>query len=337
MGKKNFGGLQAEITLFARLLRGDRLTFAIICRELGIQRAAGLRHLKRLGSLPGALRETVGRDQTVRLANLVPREPTAAADVAAACLMSSLASTLKDTSLKSPLERIRARIVASSKRARHATDLDRKFWFVVRGGEAALPRRENELAEIIDAILESRAIEFDYTHFDGGQERLCVKPLTFALHEHQFYVISVRADGRFYPYRFSRLSKIRLRAKFRYPERTDYDLDVLFQNVFGIFLAEAKPIEDVQVRLSPDWRHYVESHRWHATQTHTIGPDHSAVLRLRVRPCPELKRWILWFGPDAEVIGPADLRSETAERLMRAAMNYGARKRVARRMRRSTS
>ena len=68
----------------------------------------------------------------------------------AACLMSSLASALRDTRLKRSVERIRGDVVSRSKKAHEADSLERKFWFVVRGGEMALPGREETLAEVID-------------------------------------------------------------------------------------------------------------------------------------------------------------------------------------------
>jgi predicted DNA-binding transcriptional regulator YafY len=258
--------------------------------------------------------------------NATGRRKAGPADVAAACLMSSLATTLRDTSLKHPMARIRDDVVASSRHARDARDLDRKFWFVSGGGEAALPREQIALSEVIDALLATRSLKFDYTHFDGKLERsLRVEPMTLALHEHQFYVIARRPSGDYYPFRFARMSQVKVEREFTYPTPGQYDPSRLFQNVFGIFVASDAPVQDVHVRLATSWLSYIESHRWHETQTHRIERGGQILVSLRVRPSVELTRWVLWFGPDAEALAPTSLRAEVAEKLRAAAAIYGDR------------
>jgi predicted DNA-binding transcriptional regulator YafY len=50
------------------------------------------------------------------------------------------------------------------------------------------------------------------------------------------------------------------------------------------------------------------------------------VLRLRVAGLEEVKRWVMQFGPEAEVLAPKRLREEVAASLVRALALYGARR-----------
>ena len=274
--------------------------------------------------MAGVVSEQNGAEKVIRFPAMAPRRRAGPTEVAAACLMSSLATALRETKLKLPIEQIRADVIASSKKARAAQDLNRRFWFVAGGGECALPSHQVAFTELIEALIDTRRVSFDYVHFGGnGSREIDIQPLTLALHEHQFYVIGRRADGAYYPYRFSRMSNLSLGKAFAYPSPGEFDPAQLFENVFGIFIAASMPIEDVRVRLSPTWRHYVESHRWHGTQTHSTDAGGRVTIHLRVRQSNELTRWIMWFGNDAEVLEPASLRDEVAGRLKAAALQYG--------------
>jgi predicted DNA-binding transcriptional regulator YafY len=254
---------------------------------------------------------------------LTMAKPTVAMDVVAACLVSSLRSTLRDTSIKPYLEKLRDAVVAQSSDFHEAADLDRKFWFVARGGERAFPRETDAFLQIAEALLCSRTISFRYTGFRGETKQLMnVRPLTMALHEHQFYVIAIHKDGGLHPYRFARMSKVRRGAKFDYPSPDVYDPSLAFRDAFGIHVASRAPVEDVRLRLRSFWRPYVESHRWHESQVNTPNADGTVDVHIRVRVCEEVRRWALWFGSDAVVLEPASLRSEIARQLQGAASRY---------------
>jgi predicted DNA-binding transcriptional regulator YafY len=277
--------------------------------------------------MPSAVAGKIGREATVKLGTLPGLRPIDGAAVGAACLVSSLGSALRETNFREPLQKL-VRELAGRCRAYHdVTDLDRKFWFVVRGGECALPRSSRALDAVLEAILHSKKIRFSYEHFDGRREAVTVKPLTFALHEHQFYVICSRDEEPSpYPYRFARMSRVEERGGFVYPTTGEYDPPVLFRDTFGIFIAHDEPVCRVRVRLAGVWTPYVSTHRWHESQTHVVNTDSSVDVLLSVRVCPELRRWVLGFGSDAEVIEPVSLRREVRDALGAAARGYAAKR-----------
>lgn len=323
MGKRGFSASSSTIALVALLLTGRRITVAMIQNKLDINEAAARRYFHAMATLPGVQHERLGARRGLKLLSVVPRPAATPSDVAAACLVSSLASTLPDERLKASVARLGADVVAASRQAQHAEHLGQKFWFVARGGEVALPRRTSTFADVIEAVLASKHIEFNYQHFDGRRERrVRVKPLSLVLHEHQFYVVAKPTGGPLRAFRFSRITRLRLGGKFEYPSRADYNVEDVFRHEFGVFSEKGVAAEDVCLRLDRRWQHYAVSHSWHDTQHVTAQEDGTILLSLQVRVSPELRRWILGFGAEAEVIRPHALRNEIAAELGRGASRY---------------
>jgi predicted DNA-binding transcriptional regulator YafY len=323
VGKKQFNGLDSLVRLVNRLLDGHVLTADVIAAELGIKHAAAARRMKLLGTLNGTVKDKIDRRPALKMVTLPGMTEIDSHQVVTACLLSSLAPVLRDTALRPSVEKLRSQLLARSRKYHRTKDADRKFWFVARGGERALPKAGPELIAIIEAILESRWITFAYEDFEGRPKQVKARPLTLAVHEHQFYVIASPEEGpAFYPYRFARMNRIEEKRKFDYPSTAEYDPQNVFRHAFGIFIDNKAPIEDVHLRLSARFRHYVTSHRWHESQQQRELPDGSVDLTLQVRPCDELVRWVLWFGPDAEVIAPRSLREKVSDLTKRAAANY---------------
>jgi predicted DNA-binding transcriptional regulator YafY len=203
-------------------------------------------------------------------------------------------------------------VIGRTKRRAVFRDIDRKFWFLRRGGEVALLDRSTLLDEVIEAVLRHRVVSAKYTRFSGASEHLRLEPLSIVVHDHQLYVVARSEDGGLHPYRFSRFSEVEaLEDPFEYPSRSEYHPEQVFRDSFGIFLD--KPVEEVEVRLGKQWITYAQSHRWHDSQTVKVGADH-VVVRMRVRVCPELEAWVLGFGEEAEVVRPVGLRGRIARR-----------------------
>ena len=241
--------------------------------------------------------------------------------VVGACVAASLASIFEGSEHERNLKDARDYLLRQ--RGIEYSDLDRKFFFAPRGGEYRLPEGAGELDDIIDAVLGSRLLRFNYHHTSGQEETLVVQPLSLIIFEHQFYMLAPRPDGAFYCYRFARMSKVDARREtFVYPTKSEYNPKTVFDPVFGIHLAATGPIEQVDVTLSGLWAKYALDHRWHTSQqTARLGDDRVRVT-LQVRMCPELETWILGFGEYGLVTKPDGLRERIALRLARASELY---------------
>ena len=68
----------------------------------------------------------------------------------------------------------------------------------------------------------------------------------------------------------------------------------------------------------------LRSRRWHWSQGIDELPEGQIRLRMRLNNLEEVERWVLSWGPHAEVLAPAAFREALAARLREAAGRYGA-------------
>jgi len=80
----------------------------------------------------------------------------------------------------------------------------------------------------------------------------------------------------------------------------------------------------VKVRISPAWARWVGEKIWHESQKITKLPDGSLEITFRVAGLDEIKRWILSFGPECQVLAPEKLKGKVRRDLYRALAQYPA-------------
>jgi proteasome accessory factor B len=86
-------------------------------------------------------------------------------------------------------------------------------------------------------------------------------------------------------------------------------------------ISDAAPV-DVVVRFDAAVAQRVAETRWHPSQVEEEQPDGSLLWRARVSGVLEIRSWILSWGPDAEILEPADLREWVAQQHAKAAARY---------------
>jgi predicted DNA-binding transcriptional regulator YafY len=91
-------------------------------------------------------------------------------------------------------------------------------------------------------------------------------------------------------------------------------------DVFGI--EKGGRLVEVAIRFKPHQARWIRERKWHRSARIQEELDGSLVLRLRVTETSELRRWILQFGSQAEVLAPASLRRTVAQELSSAATAY---------------
>ena len=103
--------------------------------------------------------------------------------------------------------------------------------------------------------------------------------------------------------------------RFRHVRLTDdifeapreFNLDRYLEGSFGIFRGE--PVR-VALRFSPQVARYVTERQWHPSQVMSLLLTGELEMTLRVPLSPELRRWILGYGKDLEVLEPKSLRED---------------------------
>jgi predicted DNA-binding transcriptional regulator YafY len=82
---------------------------------------------------------------------------------------------------------------------------------------------------------------------------------------------------------------------------------------------------EIVIRFSPQEARYIREKNWHDTQVIEELDEGSLILRFQTSGLGEVKRWVLQYGGDAEVIAPADLRDECKKEIRLMIKRYGLR------------
>jgi predicted DNA-binding transcriptional regulator YafY len=104
----------------------------------------------------------------------------------------------------------------------------------------------------------------------------------------------------------------------------EFDFKKYVADAFAIEKGD-RPVE-VAIRFSPRQARWIRDRKWHRTARVQERLDGGCVLRLRVAGLGEVKRWLMQFGDEAEVLAPKRLRDEVAASLDRARAPYRPRK-----------
>jgi predicted DNA-binding transcriptional regulator YafY len=99
-----------------------------------------------------------------------------------------------------------------------------------------------------------------------------------------------------------------------------FDFRKYMANAFAIEKGP-RPVE-VAIRFAPVQSRWIRERKWHRSARIQEELDGSLVLRLRVAETSELRRWVLQFGSQAEVLAPSSLRRAVADELGAAASRY---------------
>ena len=106
-----------------------------------------------------------------------------------------------------------------------------------------------------------------------------------------------------------------------YDIRDDFDPYLYLSTAWGIMGGSA-PVE-VRLRFSARVRRRVRESDWPGASKAVDTADGGCELTVQVSDPLEMRPWIRGWGPDCEVLGPADLRRQIAEDTKAAARQYG--------------
>ncbi len=197
--------------------------------------------------------------------------------------------------------------------------------------------------KISRSILEQVELHFDYTKLDAKQAQ--------RRHLHAYHLSEI--DGGWYvighdvdrearrTFAVQRMKGLSIsRKKFVRPE--DFCMEDHFAGSFGAWtvsdeggstdkkkikgavLADAKMMHRVRIRLSGFAARFVPERRWHPSQQITLldKAGDTIELQLELSALEDIRRWVLSFGCQAEVLAPKELRQQVQEELAKAIGYY---------------
>jgi predicted DNA-binding transcriptional regulator YafY len=161
-------------------------------------------------------------------------------------------------------------------------------------------------AAIQGALIDRRGLHLRYYSMsrDEMTDRR-VDPYQLTLHGGGFYLVGychLRQAMRIFAVERIRECEV-LAARFEMPEK--FDVEKYLEGAWGIIRGD---IVTVRVVFARSLARYIRDRLWHPTQKFRDLDGGRLEVTLRVADTLEVRRWILGFGSEAEVLEPAALR-----------------------------
>ncbi len=186
---------------------------------------------------------------------------------------------------------------------------------------ASRPIAAEHFQAVSNAILARRRLELVYYSRARDEEtRRQVSPQRLVYYRDNWYLDAwchLRKGLRSFA-----LDAVRSAAVVESPARNVSDrlLDRELGSGYGIF--SGRETRTAVLRFSAEVARWVSCERWHSDQKSRFEPDGRYVLEVPYTADRELIMDLLRFGPDVEVLAPADLRRKLAGTLKKALVAY---------------
>jgi len=187
------------------------------------------------------------------------------------------------------------------------------------------PVRSEAKEEIFDqltkAIANSQIVEMEYfSQYRNELTRREVDPYHIHNYQGDWYVTGYchwRQALR--DFALTRIQRLRvLEQVFSIP--AGFDKAAYLKNQFGIEKGRAP--QDVTLKFSPTQSRWMREKVWHGTEEKITQADGALLLKMFVPVTSELKRWVMSYGRDVEVIGPSELREMVQREVEELAARY---------------
>jgi predicted DNA-binding transcriptional regulator YafY len=159
------------------------------------------------------------------------------------------------------------------------------------------------------AVSEQVSVDLEYDSIEHGSTRREVDPYFIVFRRHAFYFVAFcHLRGDFRTFRIDRVRSL-IPTGRRFARKREMTAQTYFEGSWGVY--QGRPVE-VTVDFQGRAARVVAGSRHHPQEmVEQLGPD-LVRYRVTVPGTEEIKRWILGFGADAEVVGPEELRAELA-------------------------
>lgn len=175
---------------------------------------------------------------------------------------------------------------------------------------------KGDLLDLLLVAVEDCKVTLLTYHSDRSTEPVTreIHPYGWTYHRGSLYLTALAtAAGQLRTYKLDRITGVDVDPNLKFPRSQEFDLASHFAGSFGVYQgANDKPVK-VRVRFTKDVACFVAEKQWHASQQFTRQPDGSLFAAFDLSNLVEFRSWILSFGPNAEVLEPAELRRVIAD------------------------
>jgi proteasome accessory factor B len=157
------------------------------------------------------------------------------------------------------------------------------------------------------ATLRQHDVDFDYRK--PGETKVVrrrVQPYHLAHRENLWYLVGFdRERAALRTFALPRISNPTV-LKTQFVRPPDFSPEKFFANALGVLGGERD--YRVVIRFSAAVADHIREREWHESQELRDLPEGRLELKLRLGALPEIERWVLTWGADAEVVQPKELR-----------------------------
>jgi predicted DNA-binding transcriptional regulator YafY len=183
---------------------------------------------------------------------------------------------------------------------------------------------DNNIEELSYAIIGQKTCKVTYHAFgEDVHKTYNINPLHFFEHDGGLYLIAVITKyGDLRTFAVERFTKVdQIDADFVYP--ADFDPERYLSSAFSLFFGEP---ETFKIRFSKEQTRYIKERMWAVDENKDIRKDGSMILSMTTSGGYDIKKWVMSFGGDAELLEPQWLRDEIVEEMKRSLKKYQGKK-----------
>jgi proteasome accessory factor B len=188
-------------------------------------------------------------------------------------------------------------------------------------GASDYTKKTEIIDELMVGIEDTKAVFIAYRSLRATEPTTYdIYPYGLVFHRGSLYLVGKHLDkNEICHWKVDRITEAgHTNVHFQRPD--DFNLQEHLSKTFGIFKGDGEV--RVTIRFSSAVARYVEESNWHASQKLSKQRDGSLLAEFELDGTEEIKRWILSFGRQAEVIKPERLRSELLEECQRMQEKY---------------
>jgi len=165
--------------------------------------------------------------------------------------------------------------------------------------------------QLADAVLHRRQLRIRYWTASREEENeRVIDPWHLACVDGEWYLIAWchrrQARRMFAPSRIRELTETG--QTFVVPE--DFRIAEFFDGTFRVVTDSSQPLQQVRLRFAPSAAKYIREKVWHLSQRLHAEPGGGVIVEFRLRNLIEIRRFVLSWGSECEVLEPPELRAD---------------------------
>ncbi|MBF0528489.1 MAG: WYL domain-containing transcriptional regulator [Deltaproteobacteria bacterium] len=177
-----------------------------------------------------------------------------------------------------------------------------------------------EIIRLTKSIITKHTSLIEYHSFhDDRFKSFKIDPLHFFEQNGGLYIwVRATSSDKILTLAVERISKVSVsNDHFQYP--VDFQPEAELEKAFNLIMED--PIK-FKIRFSADVAKYVKERVWAKNQVITSNSDGSIIFEMETSGWVEVEKWILSYGPDAELLEPEEKRTELLKTIKEVTLKY---------------